>query len=157
MEVSGETITMNLKDFEELVNEKVEKALSNAGKRVYTAQNVFMSVAISGTDIKTINYSSPFVVNWLEQCKAYKGAVYTKNMFNTSGFGKTYKVSDTTVHEILRKLAVSILGHTTNSDIRYEEYELAIEYYSKFKELWLQLYSERLKTTGSEYFLEENN
>ncbi|KAF1295161.1 hypothetical protein BAU15_05260 [Enterococcus sp. JM4C] len=154
MEIKENKITMDLVDFEELVNKQVEIALSQNKKR-YTAQNVFMSVAIKGNDIKQINMTSPLVINWIDKCNAYSGAVYTKNMFNTSGYGSTYKVSDTGVHTLLRKLATSVLGHGNNGEIRYDEFEMAIEYYAQFKELWLSLYAERLRIEGEKFFLSD--
>lgn len=153
MKINEETITMNLSDFKELVQQEVEEALLNSSKGKYTAQNVYNSVAIKGMDIKSINMTSPLVINWLEHCKAYKGAVYTKNMYNTSGYGSTYKITESDVHTLLRKLANSVLGHSNNGEIRYEEYELAIEYYAAFKELWLNLYSKRLINIGEDFFL----
>lgn len=156
MEMREESITMNISDFRQLVQQEVNEVLKTQNTGRYTPQNVFNSVAIRGIDIHQINMTSPLVINWLAQCKAYKGAVYTKNMFNTSGFGSTYKVSDTKVHTLLRQLATSILGHGTNGEIRHEEFELAIEYYAEFKNLWLSLYAERLKLVGKDFFLEED-
>lgn len=143
-----ETITMSTSDFKQLIADEVKRTLNQEAK-VYTPQNVFNSVAIRCVDIAIINNQSRIASNWIEKQGEnkggmYKGAIYSQNFFNTSEWGKTYKATDTTVHELLRKLAVTVLGHTTNGDIRFDEFELAQTYYNEFKNVWLGLYKQRL-------------
>ena len=143
-----ETITMSTSDFKQLIADEVNRTL-NQQTKCYTPQNVFNCVAIRSIDIAVINNQSEIVRNWMDKQGEkkggiYKGAIYSQNFFNTSEWGKTYKATDTTVHELLRKLAVTVLGHTTNGDIRYNEFELAQQYYEEFKNVWLGLYKQRL-------------
>ena len=144
-----ETITMSTSDFKQLIADEVNRTLKQQEKS-YTPQNVFNSVKIRAIDIKAINYQSEVALNWIEKqsenkcSRVYDGAIYTQNIFNTSNWGSTYKVADRDIHELLRRLAVTVLGHSVNGEIRFDEFELAQSYYNEFKNVWLGLYKQRL-------------
>lgn len=151
---NSETITMTMDDFRQLVKEEVSKELATIEKPVLPRRLFFSDVSIEPKDISSVNKRFPISdisyhrLNVANRpfMETHLDHVYSEKE-NRNAIGEATHASEIytfELHDLIRKLTLSVFGEKRNKDIDPQFYDLAKNYYARTKELWLDMYAERL-------------
>lgn len=115
---------------------------------------MFTEVSVRHHDIFKINQSYDFSnveyhqtnVNGAPIRVVQLSEVYSEMQLKNELGEPTHKsgITSNDIHDLLRKLTLSVFGKKKNSELIHDEYDMAIDFYNQLKESWLLFYNLRL-------------
>lgn len=141
-----EQIILTKEELKQIVENAVNKKMQQETVFKPNRAEVFKATKLQQEDFQKINFSNEIVRDI--ECTHCVKLGYP---ISTKTFGKDWKnvkkrtkVHSDAIHDLLRKLSLSILGYSLNSDLDYKEFEKANQLYTDFKEFYLTKYQERV-------------
>ncbi|MEQ9809214.1 hypothetical protein [Streptococcus jiangjianxini] len=139
------TYTLTEEELDQLLNERM------AEKRFKVdVASAFRPVKIDDNkEITPINEKYPNVVEKLDGSHALNPRRFifkeVPKVNKATGEADYHKVSDYDIHNALRLLTLRIFGVTKNNELKDRDIKLAQEFYTNFKNLFLESYDKRLE------------
>lgn len=139
------TYTLTEEELDQLVKERMaEKPITEA--------SVFNSVSFDSELLEPINAKYPEVVAKLDNDTIRYNPNPLKSVFTNipvinevTKETRYHKVYHGDIHNNIRHLVLRVFGKTLNKELTRDEYELAQEFYTNFKNLFLESYDKRLE------------
>ncbi|UEX89724.1 hypothetical protein [Staphylococcus ratti] len=146
-----EQITLTKQELIEIVEREVSKRLD--GKKPINSNSIFNNVKIKAVDFEEINKEFDFTEHFFKGKSPNVSHSISLNKYQHGlGCYEHYKSYPCDVHDLIRKLTLSIFGVTLNSDLSEVEYSQAAKTYKAIKEFYLHLYKNRLSKLTIEDF-----
>ena len=150
MEIQDGIIQMTIEDFKQIIKEEVAKQKNIS----ISSNNLFNEVSLDREDLLSINKNHKIsnvsyrITNsvghpiWVRELNTIFSEEKNKNELGEPTHDSDIWASE--IHDLIRKLTLSIFGVKKNKDLKKSDYEQAQSAYNHIKDLVLVEYDHRL-------------
>lgn len=141
----SDLITLSRHDLEELIRQGVAKA--SRQPTGFTAGTLFTGITVDQNDIATINKRHGMPADRF----GVSSSIYSRHQYDDGNIIRNDGFSAHELHDKLRFLALAVVGETKNGQVTRADITTVREAYSKFRNVFLDLYDSRAANLSKEW------